>query len=315
LAARQKELLPVPYIHLVFTVPHTLVPLFLHNKKLLYALLLRTSAATLLEIAADPKHLDAEIGFFSVLHTWGQNLLSHPHVHCVIPAGGLSFDHKTWISPRYRFLLPRGVLSRVFRGKFVDGLKRAFRRGELCLPGALQSLADEKAFRSFLRTLHRHLWVVHPRPPFGGPQYLLNYLARYTHRVAISNHRLVNFADGKVTFRWKDYAHGGQQKLMTLTADEFLRRFLLHTLPRRFVRIRFFGFMANRRRTTLLPVCRNLLEANSQPAPPSSETTLVEKQSTWLCPLCGGRMVVIQRLTAQQILLESFNQREHVDTS
>jgi hypothetical protein len=207
------------------------------------------------------------------------------------------------------------VLSRVFRGKFVDGLKRAFRRGELCLPGALQSLADEKAFRSFLRTLHRHLWVVHPRPPFGGPQYLLNYLARYTHRVAISNHRLVNFADGKVTFRWKDYAHGGQQKLMTLTADEFLRRFLLHTLPRRFVRIRFFGFMANRRRTTLLPVCRNLLEANSQPAPPSSETTLVEKQSTWLCPLCGGRMVVIQRLTAQQILLESFNQREHVDTS
>ena len=198
LAARQKELLPVSYIHPVFTVPHTLVPLFLHNKKLLYALLLRTTAATLLEIAGDLEHLGAEIGFFSVLHTWGQNLLGHPHVHCVIPAGGLSPDHKVWISPRYRFFLPRGVLSRVFRGKFVDGLKSAFRRGELCLPGALQSLADEKAFRSFLRTLHRHLWVVHLRPPFVGPQHLLNYLARYTHRVAISNHRLVNSPTAKL---------------------------------------------------------------------------------------------------------------------
>lgn len=315
LAARQKELLPVPYIHLVFTLPHTLVPLFLHNKKLLYALLLRTSAATLLEIAADPEHLGAEIGFFSVLHTWGQNLLHHPHVHCVIPAGGLSPDHTAWISPRYRFLLPRGVLSRVFRGKFVDGLKNAFRKGELCLPGALQSLADEKVFRSFLRTLHRHLWVVHPRPPFGGPQYLLNYLARYTHRVAISNHRLVNFADGKVTFRWKDYAHGSQQKLMTLTADEFLRRFLLHTLPRGFVRIRFFGFMANRRRAALLPICRNLLGQNLQQQPSPSEVTEPDSPPTWLCPLCGGPMVVIERYTAQQIIWQSLKEEYLTDTS
>jgi len=315
LSARQKELLAVPYVHVVFTLPHTLASLVLHNKKLIYSLLFRASAATLLKIAADPKHLGAEIGFLSVLHTWGQNLLHHPHVHCVIPAGGLSPDHKTWIHPRHRFFLPVKVLSPVFRGKFLDGLEEAFTKGELCLPGALQALADNKTFRSFLRTLHCHDWVVYAKPPFGGPQHVLNYLARYTHRVAISNHRLVNFADGKVTFRWKDYAHGKRPRLMTLTADEFLRRFLLHTLPRGFVRIRFFGFMANRRRTALLPVCRNLLEVNSQPGPPSSDTTPVEKQSTWLCPLCGGPMVVIQRLTAQQIFLESFNRGERLDTS
>jgi hypothetical protein len=303
LAAREKELLPVEYIHLVFTLPHVLAPLFLHNKKLLYALLLRSSAATLLEVAKDPEHLGAEIGFFSVLHTWGQNLLAHPHVHCVIPAGGLSPDHKAWIQPRYRFFLPNGVLSRVFRGKFVSGLKHAFQQGKLCLPGDLQILKDEKEFRSFLRTLHHHLWVVHSKPPFGGPQYLVHYLARYTHRVAISNHRLVNFADGKVTFRWKDYAHGGQQRLMTLCADEFLRRFLLHTLPRGFVRIRFFGFMANRRRATLLPICKTLLGARPE-AVPSADRAVTEQRSAWLCPHCKGEMVTIQRLTAKQVLEE-----------
>jgi hypothetical protein len=314
LAAREKELLPVPYVHLVFTLPHVLVPLFLHNKKLLYALLLRSSAATLLEVARNPEHLGAKIGFFTVLHTWGQNLLAHPHVHCVIPAGGLSPDHKTWIQPRYRFFLPKGVLSLVFRGKFIAGLKRAFRQGELCLPGDLRILSDEKEFRSFLRTLHRHRWVVYSKPPFGGPQYLLNYLARYTHRVAISNHRLVNLAEGKVTFRWKDYAHGGQQKLMTLTADEFLRRFLLHIVPRGFVRIRSFGFLANRRRKTLLPICKQLLGA--KPEETASEDSAVwEKQSSWLCPRCRGEMVVIQRLTAQQIFEESLKEEPMNNTS
>jgi hypothetical protein len=314
LAAREKELLPVQYVHLVFTLPQALVPLFLHNRKLLYGLLLRSSAATLLEVARNPEHLGAEIGFFSVLHTWGQNLLAHPHVHSVIPAGGLSPNHKIWIQPRYRFFLPTGVLSLVFRGKFVAGLKRAFRRGELCLPGDLRMLTDDKEFRSFLRTLHRHRWVVYSKPPFGGPQYLLNYLARYTHRVAISNHRLVNRADGKVTFRWKDYAHGGQHKLMTLTADEFLRRFLLHTLPRGFVRIRFFGFLANRRRKTLLPVCRQMLAA--QPAEiPDAEPVATGKRSAWLCPHCKGEMVVIQRLTARQIFEESHKERTMDNTS
>jgi hypothetical protein len=314
LSARQSELLDVPYMHLVFTIPHALSSLALHNKKLLYTLLFRSSAATLLEIAADPKHLGAEIGFFSVLHTWGQNLLHHPHLHCVIPSGGLSPNHKGWISPRYRFFLPCGVLSRVFRGKFVAGLKRAFQKGELCLPGELQPLADPKAFHLFLRTLHRHQWVVYAKPPFGGPVHVLNYLARYTHRVAISNHRMVSFSDGKVTFRWKDYAHGSQQKLMTLSTEEFLRRFLLHTLPRGFVRIRFFGFMANRRRASLLPVCKNLIGINPEQELRSG-TTQVDNQSAWRCPRCNGPMVVVERLTARQIAWESIRRIKIADTS
>jgi hypothetical protein len=314
LAAREKELLPVQYVHLVFTLPHVLVPLFLHNKKLLYSLLLRSSAATLLEVAKNPEHLGAEIGFFSVLHTWGQNLLAHPHVHCVIPAGGLSPDHTTWTQPRYRFFLPNGVLSLVFCGKFIAGLKHAFRLGKLCLPGDLRILSDEEQFHSFLRTLHRHRWVVYSKPPFGGPQYLLNYLARYTHRIAISNHRLVSFTEGKVTFRWKDYAHGSQQKLMTLTADEFLRRFLLHTLPRGFVRIRSFGFLANRRRKTLLPICRQLLGVKPEETP-SEDPARPPKRPAWLCPLCSGDMIVIQRLTAQQIFEQSLKEKIMNNTS
>jgi len=312
LSARQRELLDVPYMHLVFTIPHTLSSLALHNKKVIYTLLFRASAATLLEIAADPKHLGAEIGFFSVLHTWGQNLLHHPHLHCVIPAGGLASDHKTWVHPKYRFFLPCGVLGRVFRGKFISGLKRLFREGKLCIPGDLQSLADPEAFHSFLRTLHQHQWVVYARPPFRGPNHVLNYLARYTHRVAISNHRLVSLSDGKVTFHWKDYADGNQQKQMTLSIEEFLRRFLLHTLPRGFVRIRFFGFMANRRRASLLPICKNLVGTSSEVDPPPEKS---DKQPTWLCPHCGGPMIVIQRLTAQQLFWELLKNAEAVNTS
>jgi hypothetical protein len=310
LSARQGELLNVPYVHLIFTIPHTFANLVLHNKKLLYTLLLQTSAATLLEIGADPKHLGAELGFFSILHTWGQNLMHHPHVHCVIPFGGLSPDHKTWIHPRYRFFLPRGVLSSVFRGKFVAGLKQAFRKGELRLPRELQTLADEKAFHSFLRTVHRNDWVVEVRPSFGSPQHVLKYLAHYTHRVAISNHRLVSLTDDKVTFRWKDYKNGGQHKLMTLKADEFLRRFLLHTLPRGFVRIRFFGFMANRQRASLLPICKQLLGVGSDEVSPQ-----IKAEPTWLCPLCRGSMVVIQRLTPHQIFMESLKGNVPNDTS
>src|ERR1700686_373356 len=263
--ARQNELLPVAYVHVVFTLPHQLSPLALQNKKVLYDLLFRASAETLLEVARDPRHLGADIAFLSVLHTWGQNLLAHPHVHCVIPAGGLSPDRTRWIHPRYPFFLPVKVLSRVFRGKFVAELKRAFRRHQLTFAGTLKPLENEKAFRSFLRPLFRQDWVVYAKRPFGGPEHVLHYLARYTHRVAISNHRIVNFADGQVTFRWKDYAHKSKQRLMTVTAEEFLRRFLLHTLPRRFVRIRFCGFLANRRRRNLLPVCRQLLAAAPPP--------------------------------------------------
>src|SRR3954462_13105462 len=259
LAEREKELLDVPYVHVVFTLPHQLSQLALANKRTLYDLLFRASAATLLEIARDAKHLGANIGFMSVLHTWGQNVLHHLHAHIVIPAGGLSLDHQHWVHPRYPFFLPVKVLSRVFRGKFTAGLKLAFRKRQLTFPGSLQPLAQERAFRSFLHSLFRQDWVVYAKRPFGGPQHVLHYLARYTHRVAISNHRIVYFADGLVTFRWKDYAHRSKQKLMTVTANEFLRRFLLHVLPHGFVRIRFFGFLSNRRRKSLLPLCQQLL--------------------------------------------------------
>ena len=250
----------------------------------------------------------------SVLHTWGQNVLHHPHVHCVIPAGGLSPDQQSWVQPRYAFFLPVKELSRVFRGKYVDGLKKAVRRGKLSFPGALQSLAQEAAFRSFLRSLFRDDWVVYAKPPFGGPLHVLHYLARYTHRVAISNHRLVNVADGKVTFRWKDYAHGGKQKLMTVTAEEFLRRFLLHVLPQGFVRIRFFGFLANRRRKTLLPLCRNLLQMaeppdSANPAPPTSSS------SAWRCQKCQGPMTLSERFTALQIRTLPTTRTNLIDTS
>jgi len=315
LAARQRELLAVPYVHVVFTLPHELAPLALYNKKLLYDLLFRTSAATLLEIAADPKHLGAEIGFLSVLHTWGSNLLHHPHVHCVVPAGGLSPDHARWVRPRYPFFLPVKVLSRVFRGKFVSGLKQMFQKGDLCLPGRLQPLAQRKAFHSFLRTLFRHDWVVYAKRPFGGPEHVLHYLARYTHRVAISNHRLVSFAGGKVTFRWKDYTHGNKSRLMTLAAEEFLRRFLLHVLPRGFVRIRFFGLLANRRRSALLPLCRRLIADSSGSLALSPPTIPDSSSSGSTCPICGGSMILVERLTAQQLLTEFTRQVALADTS
>jgi hypothetical protein len=315
LAERGKELLPVKYVHVVFTIPHELSWLALQNKKVVYDLLFRSSAATLLEIAADPKHLGADLGFLSVLHTWGQNLQHHPHVHCVIPAGGLSSDHQRWVHPQYAFFLPVKVLGCVFRGKFVDGLKLAFRQGKLRFPGSVKRLAEEKAFHAFLRPLFHHDWVVYAKPPFGGPEHVLHYLARYTHRVAISNHRIVNFADGKVTFRWKDYVHKNKQRLMTVSAEEFLRRFLLHTLPRGFVRIRFCGFLANRRRGEMLPLCRKLLSADpplpSATQPASDSIT----RSTWLCPHCGGVMAVIEKLTAQQIRWRSVGRKIFCDTS
>lgn len=315
LAARQAELLPVPYAHVVFTLPHQLGKLVYHNQRILYDLLFRASSATLLEIAADAKHLGAEIGFLSVLHTWGQTLQFHPHVHCVIPSGGLSADRQRWIRPRFPFFLPVLVLGAVFRGKFIAGLKRAWKAGQLCLPGDLQPLRHEKTFRAFVRSLYRQRWVVYCKPPFGGPRHVIHYLARYTHRVAISNHRLVSFDDGKVTFRWKDYAHRNKKRLMTLAAEEFLRRFLLHVLPHRFVRIRFFGFMANRRRGALLPLCQRLLTQPPRPTEPSSPASARSAAPLWRCSKCGGPMVVIERLTARQLHGELANPGATIDTS
>jgi len=297
LAARQQELLPVSYYHLVFSVPHSLVPLIWQNKKLLFKLLFEASAATLLKIAADPKHLGAEIGFLSVLHTWGQTLQRHPHVHCVVPGGGLSSDHRQWIRSPPNFFLPVKVLSRVFRGKFVAGLKRLFRQRKLAFYGTCVPLANEQAFHAFLRTLFREDWVVYAKRPFGGPEHVLHYLARYTHRVAISNHRIVDVTDTHVTFRWKDYAHHNKRRLMTLSQEEFLRRFLEHILPKGFPRIRYFGFLANRRRGEILPVCRSLLAA----APPVATAAATAPTLLWRCPCCQGPMLIVEVLTANQI--------------
>ena len=304
LEARRRELLPSPYAHVVFTLPQQLAPLALQNKKIIYDLLLRASAETLLEVARNPRRLGAEIGFFSVLHTWNQKLQIHPHVHCVVPAGGLSLDHTRWIPSRPCFFLPRPVLRRVFRGKFVAGLKSAFQHQQLHFCGDLALLAQPKTFASWLRPLFRKNWVVYCKPPFGGPEYVLQYLGRYTHRVAISNYRLISLADDQVTFGWRDSAHHNEQKVMSLSLDEFLCRFLLHVLPKGFVRIRHFGFLANRRRATLLPLCRQAL-AVVQPQTQPEASTAKETRPLWLCPKCGAPMVVIERLTAAQLQLRS----------
>jgi len=265
LEKRSAELLPVPYYHVVFTLPHLLAPLALQNKALVYGLLFRAASQTLLQIAADPKHLGADIGFLAVLHTWGQTLLHHPHVHCVVPAGGLSPDHRRWIACRPTFFLPVKVLSRVFRGKFLSGLQRAFAKHQLTLAGQLAALQSPPAFAALLRTAAQPDWVVYAKRPFAGPAQVLTYLSRYTHRVAIANSRLLAMADGKVTFRWRDYAHGYQTRVMTLATDEFLRRFLLHVLPQGFMRIRYFGWLANRHRTELLDLCRCHLRTSAPP--------------------------------------------------
>src|SRR5499427_8329224 len=304
IAARRRELLPTPYAHVVFTLPSRLAPLVLQNKKVLYDLLFRTSAETLLEVARNPEHLGAEIGFFSVLHTWSQKLTAHPHVHCVVPAGGLSLDHTRWIRSRDNYFLPKEVLAELFRGKFVDALKEAFQNGQLHFHGDLKLLAQPEIFAAWLRPLHRQHWVVYLKRPFGGPAYVVQYLGRYTHRVAISNHRLVSFKDGQVTFRWRDSAHHNEQKLMTLSVDGFLRRFLLHILPKGFVRIRNFGFLANRRRTTLLPLCFHSFGSAQEPQAQQGASSSKDPQS-WCCPKCGGPMRVIQRFTAAELQLRS----------
>jgi hypothetical protein len=306
LEARRRDLLPTRYVHVVFTLPHELAPLALQNKRQIYSLLFRTSAETLLQIARDPKHLGAEIGFFSVLHTWNQQLLHHPHVHCVVPAGGLAPDHTRWIAGQHNFFLPVKVLSRVFRGKFVEGLQQLHTEGKLEFHGALAHLRAPKAFAATLRPLFRSDWVVYCKRPFGGAEHALHYLGCYTHRVAISNHRLVSLENDRVTFRWRDSAHKNKKRLMTLTVNEFLRRFLLHVLPTGFVRIRHFGLFAHRRRAILLPLCRELLASPCVPAQAADPNAQSDSpRPLWLCPLCGGPMLLLERLTPIQARLRS----------
>jgi hypothetical protein len=296
---RQAELLDVPYFHVVFTVPQEIEVIAFQNQAVVYDILFRAASETLRAIAADPKHLGAEIGFLAVLHTWGQNLMHHPHVHCLVPGGGIAPDGKRWIACRPRFFLPVRVLSRMFRGLFLHYLEKAFAAGELRFFSAYQPLHEPAAFRRYLTPLHRTEWVVYAKAPFAGPAQVLEYVGRYTHRVAISNNRLLSIDDRRVGFRWKDYRDGNRQKTMTLDGGEFMRRFLIHVLPDGFHRIRYFGFLGNCQRARKLALCRKLLEmAPPGPADPAADFRdrfeALTGRSLRECPHCRtGIMVVV----------------------
>ena len=295
-------LLPVDYYHVVFTLPAELSDLALANPRLLYNHLFQAASATLRAVAANPKRLGAQIGVLAVLHTWGQNLHHHPHLHCVVTGGGLSCNGEgvldgspRWVSCRPGFFLPVRVLSRVFRGKYLELLRAAFDQGQLTFPGRLGPLAEARGFAELVRLLYKKDWVVYSKPPFGGPAQVLKYLARYTHRVAISNNRLLKLEEGQVTFRYKDYAEAHQQKTMTLSAEEFLRRFVQHVLPRGFVKIRHYGLLANRQRAEKLHLCRRLLlpltavvNATDTPTQATSDKAEIEPAQRPSCPRCGS---------------------------
>ena len=295
LTARQNELLPVPYFHVVFTLPAQIAAIAFQNKALVYTILFKAAAETLRRIAADPKHLGAEIGLVAVLHSWGQNLHYHPHIHCIVPGGGISLDGKRWIPCRPGFFLPVRVLSRLFRRLFLQELQAAFDAGRFGFFGDLAELALPAVFRRRLGEVRRIEWVVYAKPPLGGPQQVLAYLGRYTHRVAIANSRLISMADDWVTFRWRDYRHRGRTKVMTLDVYEFIRRFLLHTLPDGFHRIRHYGFLANGHRAAKLELCRRLLDAPPQevPAPSVECDATIAISEARRCPCCGGQMITL----------------------
>jgi hypothetical protein len=305
LADRQAELLDVPYFHVVFTVPDEVAVIAFQNKSVVYDILFHAAAETLRRIAADPAHLGAEIGFLGVLHTWGQNLLHHPHLHCLVPGGGISPDGSWWVACKPGFFLPVRVLSRLFRGVFLHHLEKAFTAGRLSFFSDLEPLRERPAFLQHLAPARRVDWVVYAKRPFAGPHQVLTYVGRYTHRIAISNHRLVAIDNGKVCFRWKNYRQDGHHGTMTLTADEFIRRFLIHVLPDGFHRIRYFGFLCNRQRQSKLAQCRELLgmaldeaaaAATLRPDYRALHLSLTGTSLT-LCPACRhGTMVVIEVL-------------------
>ena len=292
---RGKDLLPIPYFHVVFTIPDLLNPLVLRNQEVLYAVLFKAVSETLTELAADRKRLGAEIGFISILHTWGQNLTDHPHIHTVVTGGGLSRDGRSWKPSKKDFFLPVKVMSKLFRGKFIAYLKKFRAENKLVYPGAISNLAQPGAFNDLITDLYKKKWVVYCKPPFDGTKGVLEYLGRYTHRIAISNHRIVQMDDDAVSFRWRDYADNNKRKIMTVDADEFIRRFLLHVLPDRFVKIRHYGLLGNRCRRMKLHRCRELLACTDQ-------TKEERKKETWQdallrltgfdvskCPACGKR--------------------------
>ena len=287
----------MPYFHVVFTLPRPLGPLALQNKRAVYGILFRAASETLLTIAADPRHLGARIGFTAVLHTWGQTLEHHPHVHCVVPGGGISADEDRWVASRRNFFLPVRVLGRLFRGSFLHHLRKARREGRLSFHGQLEPLSRPGPWSRYLKTLRQTDWVVYSKAPFAGPERVLKYLARYTHRTAISNRRLLSFRQGRVAFRYKDYRQANRTRSMNLQADEFIRRFLLHVLPKGFMRIRHYGFLANCHRRQKLDLCRRLL-GEDQP-PPAEIGASAQPPQTEACPACRkGRLVLVDTLPA-----------------
>ncbi len=301
---RAKDLLPIQYFHVVFTIPAELKPLVLSNQKVMYNLLFRSVSETLIELGNDPRRLGARIGFISILHTWGQNLMDHPHVHCIVTGGGLSPEEDKWVSCRKGFFIPVRVMSELFKGKFLDYLRQAYESGKLTFPGIISHLEQPNTFESFSKQFYHKKWVVYCKPPFNGAQGVLQYLGRYTHRVAISNHRIMKLEDGRVSFRWRDYADGDKKKIMDVAAGEFIRRFLLHILPNRFVKIRHSGILANRPRKRYIALCRHFLGSSMV------ETKARKPHETWqewfhrvsgidvtLCPVCKkGRMVTVEIL-------------------
>jgi len=300
--ARGEDLLPIEYFHVVFTIPSELNYIVSMNRKVMYDLLFRSVSETLMKLAFDPKHLGAKIGVISILHTWGQNLMDHPHIHCIVTGGGLSPDGSRWVSCRKGFFLPVRVMSALFRGKFLDHLKHGFKNGALVFPGSISHLKEPDNFETFRKRFYEKKWVVYCKPPFGGPEGVLQYLGRYTHRVAISNNRILANRDGNVSFLWRDYADDNRKKTMTLKADEFIRRFLFHVLPERYVRIRHVGLLANRNRKNNITECQKMLGGEN--------VKKEKKQETWqeqllricgidvtVCPICKkGKMCRIERL-------------------
>ena len=310
LAKRETELLPVPYCHVVFTMPREIARVALQNARVLYNVLFRSAAESLLELAADRKRLGARIGFFAVLHTWTQRLEHHPHVHCVVPAGGLSTDGR-WVRCRKKYFLPVRPLSRLFRGKFLAYLEQAFWRNRLHFHGCLRELSHPIRFRDWLSELRKSEWVVYAKPPFGGPEHVLRYLARYTHRIAISNGRLLSLENGQVRFQWRDSEHGNQIKEMALDAVEFIRRFLLHVLPSGFVKIRHFALLSNRNRRELIQRCRAVIGVEMRPA-----ITVAPVRER--CPNCRiGHLRLVEVISPAALLLRAsvYGQRLRIDSS
>ncbi len=302
LEQRKEDLLAVPYFHVVFTIPAKINPLVLRNKRVLYDILFRCVSETLFELAGDPKHLGVEIGFICILHTWGQNLMDHAHIHCIVTGGGLSYDGKRWLSCRKGFFIPVKVLSRMFRGKVLDYLKKSWESKELEFSGTIAKLKDR--FSVFINDLYKMEWIVYAKPPFKDTEILLEYLGRYTNRIAIGNHRILKMEDGEVFFIWRDYADGNKKKIMRLEASEFIRRFMLHVLPEKFVKIRYYGLLANRKSNTMLSQCRKLLADAAQPKKKNGSETWQE----FLLRVCGMDLITCPfckngKMTRKEVIL------------